>query len=48
MNYCALRIEEGKKDHEAASQKLANITTKLDVLDHQVDHSKIWIEGLLQ
>jgi hypothetical protein len=34
MNYCALRIEKGKKDHEVASQKLASIATNLDVLDH--------------
>jgi hypothetical protein len=34
MNYCALRIEKGKNDYEAASQQLANIATKLDVLDH--------------
>jgi len=47
MNYCALRIEEGKKDHEVVFQKLANIAIKLDVLDHQVDHSKIWIQGLV-
>jgi hypothetical protein len=34
MNYCALRVEENKNDHEVTSQKLASIATKLDVLDH--------------
>jgi len=47
MNYCALKVEEGKKDHEVASQKLANIAIELDVLDHRVDCSKIWIQCIL-
>jgi hypothetical protein len=34
MNYYALRVEKSKKDHEAASQKLASITIELDVVDH--------------
>jgi len=46
MNYCALRVEEGDKDCEATSHKLASVTSNLDVFDHQKSRSKSWISDV--
>ncbi len=47
MNYCVLRVEEGEKDYEATSQKLASVTSNLEILDHEVGRNKLWIKDLL-
>ncbi len=47
MNYCVFRVEEGEKDCEATSQKLAIFISNLEVFNYQTSCTKLWIKGLL-
>jgi hypothetical protein len=58
MDSCSISVQEGEKDCETTSQKLVSVSSKLEILDHQVTHgieilvyqatrSKSWIQGLL-
>ncbi len=43
FNYYSLKVEKGEKDYDATSQKLTSLFLDLEVLDHQIGHSKTWI-----
>jgi hypothetical protein len=58
INSCSIRVLEGEKDCETTCQKSVSVSSKLEILDHQVTHgieilvhqatpSKSWIQGLL-